>query len=153
MLDSLLSPAGQEQLAKIVTVESINADGSTNPPLEPPSFGGTATRRPFSSLQWKVAFDPAVNKNSLVRTVLIILAEVMGAGVLALPRAFADLGWVLGSLSLVTFALTAIYAGFLLSKVLSPSDLTRDCMLPIPSHLYSPCVITSTRFTRPNFPS
>jgi len=51
------------------------------------------------------------------------MAEVMGAGVLGLPRAFAQLGWVLGVFSVVLFAATAAYAGCLLSRV-------RNCIYP-----------------------
>ncbi len=50
-------------------------------------------------------------------TALIVTGEVMGTGVLALPHAFAQLGWVLGLSCAVFFGLTATYSGVLLTRV------------------------------------
>lgn len=51
------------------------------------------------------------------QTTSILLAEIMGTGVLGLPAAMANLGWVLGVLSSVSFAAASTYAALLLSRV------------------------------------
>lgn len=48
---------------------------------------------------------------------LIIVGEVLGTGIMGLPKAMASLGWGLGMLSVTLFAATAIYSGVLLSRV------------------------------------
>jgi len=47
---------------------------------------------------------------------LIIMGEILGTGIMGLPKATARLGWVLGILSLIMFGLFAIYSGVLLSR-------------------------------------
>ena len=73
--------------------------------------------RPVAALPFSVPHDPVVNRSGWPRTVVIITAEVMGAGVLGLPFAFARLGWVLGLAACLFFAATAVYAGLLLARV------------------------------------
>ena len=46
-----------------------------------------------------------------------LLAEIMGTGILSLPSTMAGLGYILGSFSIVVFAIGVYYAGFILSKV------------------------------------
>jgi len=47
----------------------------------------------------------------------IIVGEILGSGVLGLPGAFSNLGYVLGTLCCVTFCFFAIYSGVILAKV------------------------------------
>ena len=47
----------------------------------------------------------------------IVMAEVMGMGVLGLPHAMAHVGWALGLFSSVFFGLAALYSALLLSRV------------------------------------
>ena len=74
-------------------------------------------RVPVAALPFSVPHDPVVNRSGWPRTVVIITAEVMGAGVLGLPFDFARLGWVLGLAACLFFATTAVYAGLLLARV------------------------------------
>uniref|UniRef100_A0A7S3E6Q2 Amino acid transporter transmembrane domain-containing protein n=1 Tax=Chloropicon laureae TaxID=464258 RepID=A0A7S3E6Q2_9CHLO len=46
-----------------------------------------------------------------------LLAEVMGTGLLSLPSTVAGLGYILGSISIVTFAVAIFYSGSVLAKV------------------------------------
>uniref|UniRef100_A0A7S0LSH9 Amino acid transporter transmembrane domain-containing protein n=1 Tax=Coccolithus braarudii TaxID=221442 RepID=A0A7S0LSH9_9EUKA len=71
----------------------------------------------LADLKYRVALDEKVHRSSWQQTTLVVTAEVMGAGVLALPYAFSKLGWLLGVLSCTLFAATAIYAGVLLARV------------------------------------
>ena len=47
---------------------------------------------------------------------VIIIGEIMGSGILSLPYAMSQLGWVLGSSFCAVFALCAVYSGRLLSR-------------------------------------
>ena len=47
----------------------------------------------------------------------VIIAEIMGTGVMGLPFAAAGLGWILGMSSVFIFAISAIYSGILLSRI------------------------------------
>eukprot|EP00501_MAST-03F_sp_TOSAG23-6_P000287 GSMAST32.ASY1.ANO1.294.1 assembled CDS len=46
----------------------------------------------------------------------IVVGTIMGTGVLGLPGAFRNLGWILGTLSVVGFAYSGLYSGLLLSR-------------------------------------
>mmetsp|Transcript_32158 Transcript_32158/g.51145 ORF Transcript_32158/g.51145 Transcript_32158/m.51145 type:complete len:479 (-) Transcript_32158:353-1789(-) len=48
---------------------------------------------------------------------LVQVAEVVGAGVLTMPSAFADLGWVLGIVLLTSMMLVSVYTGCAVSRV------------------------------------
>ena len=47
----------------------------------------------------------------------IMMAEVMGMGLLGLPHAMANLGWILGLSAAILFGLAAAYAALLLSRL------------------------------------
>jgi len=47
----------------------------------------------------------------------LICAEVMGMGLLGLPHAMAQLGWVVGLSAAVIFGITAVYSMLLLSRI------------------------------------
>jgi len=55
-------------------------------------------------------------RNTWVMTCVLMLAEVMGTGVLSLPAAAAKTGWILAMVSVVAFAGAAAYSGMLLSQ-------------------------------------
>ena len=48
---------------------------------------------------------------------MIIVGEVLGTGIMGLPKAMVSLGWGLGLFSVVLFACTAVYSGVLLTRV------------------------------------
>ena len=112
-------PAGETDWALLDTTDSANF-------------------RDLASLPYKVVYDPHVHRCSWFRAAVLLVAEVLGAGVLALPSGFATLGWVLGIASCLLFAATAIYAGFLLAavrnymvpKAVSYYDLARTLVGP-----------------------
>jgi hypothetical protein len=58
-----------------------------------------------------------VKRVSWFMTSVLLMADVMGTGVLSLPSAASSIGWVLTCFSLVVFALCATYSGILLSNV------------------------------------
>ena len=66
--------------------------------------------------------EHAVGRSSWVMTASILTGEIMGTGVLGLPHACANLGWVLGISSCLLFGCTAIYSGFLLSRTREDYD-------------------------------
>ena len=50
-------------------------------------------------------------------TSFIIMAEIMGTGILSLPSTMAGLGYILGSVAIVVMAAAVYFQGFLLAKV------------------------------------
>ena len=52
----------------------------------------------------------------------MITGEIMGTGVLGLPAAMANLGWVVGVISSLVFGVLSVYAALLLSRVLMVLD-------------------------------
>ena len=58
-----------------------------------------------------------VGRSSWPMSASIIVGEIMGTGILALPYACARLGWVAGLAACSCFGLTAIYSDVLLSRV------------------------------------
>ncbi|KAK4525772.1 hypothetical protein GAYE_SCF16G3681 [Galdieria yellowstonensis] len=51
------------------------------------------------------------------RCVFLILGDIMGAGILAVPHALATMGWLLGLLFLVLMCLVYVYCGILLYRM------------------------------------
>ncbi|EME27927.1 amino acid transporter, AAAP family [Galdieria sulphuraria] len=51
------------------------------------------------------------------RCVFLILGDIMGAGILAIPYALATMGWLLGILFLVLMCLVYVYCGILLYRM------------------------------------
>ena len=66
--------------------------------------------------------EHTVARSSWVMTASILTGEIMGTGVLGLPHACANLGWFLGIAACLLFGCTAIYSGFLLSRVREDYD-------------------------------
>lgn len=62
--------------------------------------------------------------SSWPRTAMVVMGQVMGTGVLALPHACAQLGWVVGLGAIALFAAAGTYAGILLarSRALHPEE-------------------------------
>ena len=58
----------------------------------------------------------AVRSSSVAHAAINIVAEIMGAGVLSLPHAAADLGWVLGLGSTAFFGAIGCYTGVILTR-------------------------------------
>jgi len=58
-----------------------------------------------------------VERVSWLMTSVLLMADVMGTGVLSLPYAAARIGWVLAMFALVLFAYAAAYSGELLAAV------------------------------------
>ena len=85
--------------------ESTPADANA----EPEQFGSVALISEPSSV--------SIQKSEWWRSASVITGEVMGTGVLSLPYACAQLGWVLGLLSSIAFGCAAMYSGRLLSVV------------------------------------
>ena len=56
-------------------------------------------------------------KNSFTSSSLLLLADIVGSGVLAIPGAFAKLGWVLGTMFLLICAPLNLYTGILLARI------------------------------------
>jgi len=46
-----------------------------------------------------------------------LMAEIMGTGILSLPSTMAGLGYVLGTIAILSFAFAVYYSGFILAKV------------------------------------
>lgn len=57
-----------------------------------------------------------VRRSSWQQTTLVVMGQVMGTGVLALPHACAQLGWVVGLSAIAIFACAGTYAGILLAR-------------------------------------
>lgn len=58
----------------------------------------------------------SVRQSSWQQTSLVVMGQVMGTGVLALPHACAKLGWVVGLSAIAIFACAGTYAGVLLAR-------------------------------------
>ena len=58
-----------------------------------------------------------LEQSTWVHAASIVVGEILGSGVLGLPGAFADLGYVLGTLSCMVFCYFAIYSGQILARV------------------------------------
>lgn len=56
------------------------------------------------------------NEMSYLSVALIQIGEVIGSGILTLPGAFAKLGWVLGIVLVIFFAVMAMFVGQLLTE-------------------------------------
>ena len=67
-----------------------------------------------------------VRRSRWYHTSFVIMAEVMGAGILGLPYATVRLGLVLGVVTSVCCGLAAWYAGWLLSRVKHEFSCTSD---------------------------
>ena len=65
-----------------------------------------------------------VRRSKWYHTCFVIMAEVMGAGVLSLPHATARLGLVLGVASSLVGGAAATFSGFLLAR--TKHDLGQD---------------------------
>ena len=59
---------------------------------------------------------PVHATSTWLHATVIIIGEIMGSGILSLPYAMSQLGWVLGSSFCAVFALCAVYSGRLLSR-------------------------------------
>lgn len=58
-----------------------------------------------------------VPRTTWLQTSMLIMGEVMGTGVLALPSAAARIGWVLSLCTVLLFAFCSSYSGSLLARV------------------------------------
>jgi vesicular inhibitory amino acid transporter len=58
----------------------------------------------------------SVSQSSWQQTTLVVMGQVMGTGVLALPHACTQLGWVVGLSAIAIFACAGTYAGILLAR-------------------------------------
>ena len=58
-----------------------------------------------------------LEQSTWVHAASIVVGEILGSGVLGLPGAFADLGYLLGTLSCMVFCYFAIYSGQILARV------------------------------------
>ena len=82
--------------------------------------------------------DDRVQKSSWQHSCAILVGETLGTGVMGLPLACANLGWVLGLLCLVLFGLAAVGTGVALGRVRnryypnanSYADLAREIVGP-----------------------
>lgn len=61
--------------------------------------------------------DDRGHKNTCFMTAMLIVGDVLGAGILGLPAASAKLGWVLTMVSLLCFGFFSSYAGQLVARV------------------------------------
>ncbi|KAL1520143.1 hypothetical protein AB1Y20_023615 [Prymnesium parvum] len=61
--------------------------------------------------------SPHVRRSTWWMSSMILTGEILGTGVLGLPYACAQLGWVLGMISCIFFCCTSVYSGVLLSAV------------------------------------
>jgi amino acid permease len=116
-------------------------------------------KKTVHDLPYRAPFDPNVNQSHWLQTTLLLIAEVMGAGVLGLPYAFARLGWVLGLVSCVLFAGTAAYAGLLLRRVkgflcptaVSYTDVAIELVGPKFGSFTRACVLTTWALLLPYY--
>jgi len=81
-------------------------------------------------------------------TVIILLSEVMGTGILSLPYSAVSLGWVVSLCALPIFAAFAAYSGLLLAFVKrdypefkSFADASRDLVSPAFGSFTKACMI------------
>eukprot|EP00873_Tetraselmis_striata_P042093 jgi/Tetstr1/462357/TSEL_007363.t1 len=65
----------------------------------------------------EIKYEEGLKQCSWPAASYLILGETFGTGVLGLPRAMANLGWVVGLVSVLLFGLAARYAGAMLYRV------------------------------------
>ena len=94
-----LRPMEGRQLVQMISSDAGSSDGASD--VESPRKAGGGHLDARQSAWWQSA--------------VILTGEIMGTGLLSLPHACAKLGWVAGLTSSVVFALTAMYAGGLVS--------------------------------------
>ncbi|GAA5897381.1 hypothetical protein JCM5296_004148 [Sporobolomyces johnsonii] len=97
-------------------------------PVNAAEEGRTTQRRPstFSREAWKAAIEEHRGESTYGQTLFNCVNVLVGVGLLADPLAFADAGWVLGTLLLLFCALVTNYTAKMLASLmrLDPSTHT-----------------------------
>ena len=79
-------------------------------------FTPLSSVQPFEQEEGDVSGEQHEGNRSWIFAAITIVGEIVGSGVLGLPYAMKNLGWLLGVAACPIFGLCAAYAGNLLSR-------------------------------------
>lgn len=91
--------------------------GGTAGSSPPPSEAAPLVAESGSGGVEKSSSSGAARRSEWTQSASMLMAEIMGTGVLGLPAAMANLGWVVGVISSLVFGVLSVYAALLLSRV------------------------------------
>ena len=119
-----LDPGSLRQVASVPLLGELQLTGE-GPPL-PAGAAGEAAGSGHADPEWGKApsgppsrrgFVPPERRSGWLQTAVVLLSELVGSGVLALPFALARLGWVPGLVLVLALALLNLYSGVLLWRL------------------------------------
>ncbi|QDZ17624.1 transmembrane amino acid transporter [Chloropicon primus] len=100
--------------------ETIPVESSLNAvqfqPKDDESAVDLKTLSTVSYVSWR-GFQPPSRITGWVNVVFIIMADLIGTGIVGLPETFTRMGWAIGLLILISFGLLTAYSGLLLWRL------------------------------------
>ena len=106
------SEIGMQEREYVIRTSSIMERKRTNSS----EFAPLSTVQPFEQEVGDVSGEQHEGNRSWIFAAITIVGEIVGSGVLGLPYAMKNLGWLLGIAACPIFGLCAAYAGNLLSR-------------------------------------